>query len=513
MRKTMPWSFAHYGVLWDYWYRTQFSDWGDRNVENSFAKRVAEMLGEEAHNDPWSEEMRRAFVDFCDTFYEFPVQLELSGTTASGQPIYAQRVLGKSYAEALKAGRERLTLRRVGPHDPRTVLSMVVSGTAYPEKAQDEAVLRAFMRVWHLRGFIPVAATQTHQLTAQPAPHFLSRFAQSVQNSRGAATLANLASQCFSTTQNAVFAWRGDTRSWADVSAATGLHCKVISNNQGYLDWTNLKKPWHVFHEDRFRNHMYFRRNSKDNCLDTAVSISIVGHVDDYEGDEFKTSTTFPQLKLFTEDKRTRLTVKYRQRGSNATVQGPKYVDHVRLYLCRLPAGTRFFDTYKAQGLWGASQFPECAVRGIPLQEIYGYITFVRVHHGNGQEMDEGFDAFPVEDPKHSKLVRDAHGAGAVFRAAFVPFSRRWLESGSEEVESPAAEYLSVGNGKVTNGRLRDVPMDVGWVTVRSRHQRPEGRVRPQPPPRRDQQGNRSEVPQLRLSNRFEVLQDLDDTN
>lgn len=513
----MAWSFAHYGAVWDYWYRTSFADFGDRTVENSFAKRVGEMLGEEAHNEPWSDEMKQAFVTFCDTFYEFPEQLELQGTTATGQPIYANRMLGKSFATALRGGQERLVLRRLDPQLPDSRLSVALSATDYAQKQQDHEVLRAFMRIWLLRGFIPIAATENHRLTARPATYFLSRFSQGVQAPGRAATLADLASQCFKMVNGRfAFAWRGDTRSWADVLAAGGLHAKVISNSAAFLDRINVKKPWHVFHEERFRNHMYFRRNSKDNCLDTAVSISIIGHVQAYDGEEFKTNTTFPQLKLFPEDKRTRMTIRYRSMAGQM-VHEQRYVDHVRLYLFMLSPGTRFFDTYLAQGLWGGSQFPECAVRGVPANDIFGYITFVRVHHGTGQEMNEGFDAIPIVHADHSNLRRTVLGAQGVFNGALQRFSRAWREDGSAAVQPLAAEYVSIGNSNVTNGRLARLPQEVVWQQVRNRGQRPQGRVPPQPPVqgnRRRQRGqprNGGNSQPSPFHNRYAVLAELDD--
>jgi len=255
----MAWDFAHKSVIWDYWMNGGIKDFGPL-ANNTFIKRVGEMMGEEDKNAPWTLEMKQAFVPFLTLLYPFPPEFAFQGTTFSGQPKYTDAKAARTLATALKNGTKQLKLRMYGIKDSRLAVLLrggpYVGPTADKEFAADQKTVRDFMRIWMLRGFIPVAATTGSDITGQPKKRFIDRFSQTVQKPparRGpppivplvgpssVSTPAELGSLCRGVVSGgAKFAWRGDQRSWTEVGKASGLHAKVISNSKAYLNSTNL---------------------------------------------------------------------------------------------------------------------------------------------------------------------------------------------------------------------------------------------------------------------------------
>lgn len=440
----MPWDKAHRSVL----YRClkgssilfkDFPGFIPGNpptvADNSFAKRLGEMMGEEVVNSAWTDEMEKHFLNFFLRFYQFPDELSIE------KMGYRPKFKNPKWANELQTGKQSLSLIQ---EKGKSRLHKTIEGEKYPGSDEDVVAVKKFFKLWLLRGFIPVSMTHGSQMTKKPAIHFVQRFAKEVPNDGKIKSIPELINACVSTIRGPWrFAWRGDSRQWKDMIAANGLHSKVISNSKVYLDKTNLVKPWHIFSEDRFRNHMYFRRQQKDNCLDTCVSISIIGYNKKSAEIEFKTNACFPQLCLIDKKWRKKAYVKYRNTKGDL-ITAKKYLDTVRLYFMSLPAGTTYFDTGKAQDLWGSPVFPECAVRGVRAVNVLGYITYVRVHHGNGDEMDEAFDAIPIKHKNYTNLRRSPKGAEELFKKAVSCFTRAWAPDGSVEKPTDIKQYIKI---------------------------------------------------------------------
>lgn len=449
---SMPWEACHRQTILSYWRRTDYVDFGDASDanRNRFARRVRDMMGEESQTAAWTVEMENLLVAFLDAFYELP-----QGLTVARRG-YRPTFTSPQLAESVSRGLTRLTLTPT-PRNGGPRLQKALLGQGYPGLDDDVAAIRGFMQLYLLRGFIPYARTNGSAIVGVPANDFLDRFAPLPDSAR-TNSLATFCQRVLKQTQADTFAWRGDDRSLLTVTAAGGLMSKVISNPQYMLD-INLSRAWHAFSDDAFRDHMYFRRGQKDNCLDTCVSVILVGADDRYLNEEFKTNACFPQLCTFPENRRSRADVRYVPAGDRTVVEERRHVDVVRLYLLKIPLGARYVDTSEAQHQFGSERFPEAAVRGVRNDDICGYLTYVRVHHGNGDRMDEGFDAVPVVGDSHTRLTRPSLASQVVFDAANNRFSRCWAPDGSRNVGPLAASYQAIGQARVNNDKISGLPL------------------------------------------------------
>lgn len=450
----MAWEAGHRPTIVQYWRATDYADFGDASDahRNGFARRMREMMGEELVQANWTDEMEALFLAFVTAFYEFPDALTVVRRNYRGVPTFRE----PGFVNQLRNRTRQLTLKsqqgRLG-----TRLQLALKGAYSPTLAEDTQAIRGLMQCYLLRGFIPYARTNVRDIVGVPSNDFLARFAPLPGDAR-AASLAAFAAASVKVTNAEKFAWRGDDRSWATVTDAGGLLAKVISNAQ-YVSDINLSRPWHVFSDATFRNHMYFRRGQKDNCLDTCVSISMVGYDDVYPDEEFKTNACFPQLSVIVADRRTKAEIRYTPTGTQGVIEERRFVDIVRIYLIKLPAGTDYIDTGEAQHQYRSDRFPEIAVRGAPTLNLCGYVTYIRVHHGAGENMNEGFDAIPVKGSAHTDLRQPTEASRAVFNAAVTRFSRRWNPDGSRAVGPLAASYETIGMTRVHNGLLAGLPI------------------------------------------------------
>jgi hypothetical protein len=169
------------------------------------------------------------------------------------------------------------------------------------------------------------------------------------------------------------------------IRQAGGLINKADSD--GYADSVNLRQPWNPFSKATNRTDYFYRKNKKDNCLATVVSIST----------SFKTAATFPLLNgdfisglpaaLPTEAQVNGLSMAMKKHfhrvKSTIPAQGTliRVADRQQLYLVVVEGN--FFDTEGAQARreGEANKFPEFAVKRVPETGVLACVAFVRVHH------------------------------------------------------------------------------------------------------------------------------------
>jgi len=101
----------------------------------------------------------------------------------------------------------------------------------------------------------------------------------------------------------------------------------------------------------------------------------------------------------------------------------------------------------------GGGAFPERATRGIPMENIYGAVKFIRIHHADKATAtdDHGFTARPVSyelNYSHARAMKERWGRDFErleneFQAAFATdlLHRKWTPTGS--INLPA-EHLGL---------------------------------------------------------------------
>jgi hypothetical protein len=182
--------------------------------------------------------------------------------------------------------------------------------------------------------------------------------------------------------------WRGDSRPYHEVRDANGFTTKAASD--AYAIAKNLSANWHPMSTDLGRAWLWFRKNQKDNCLYSVVS---VGKTSDW-----KTYLAYPLIKLsggVVNKMRGYLgtrKVKCIPAGGGAAVLLDLPVSETYLYLF-VVAGLAL-DTGAMQG---KSEYPEIGVGKIPLKNVFGTIRFVRVHLGDVDTVtdDDGVICMP----------------------------------------------------------------------------------------------------------------------
>lgn len=165
----------------------------------------------------------------------------------------------------------------------------------------------------------------------------------------------------------------------------------------------NLSQPWNPYSADKVKNAMWLRKASLDNDYYTIVSVAI----------DFKTSVPFPTLDEqknpdyqfpMLDDKAVKplnqwspaeLTT-HRKNLARIQVATNRGVEE-KIRIC---TKTHAYMAVVHNGFmintqaYGGGQFPERAVRGLPVDSVAAYLPFLRVHHGGSRE--SGFTMFPA---------------------------------------------------------------------------------------------------------------------
>jgi hypothetical protein len=200
-----------------------------------------------------------------------------------------------------------------------------------------------------------------------------------------------------------------------------------------------MRDAWHPFHREEYRRHLYYRCGQNDNCLYTAVSVTPAvaiggGGAGAFQfavpdPNAFRINVTFPQLSTIPHAKRSLVYIDRTGTGTNVGAERlQRYVDHVQLYLCRIPNNATYVDTRALQVAVGnGAGFPEIALRGVRHADLMGYVTFLRIHHG--WQDAEGFTAIPVAD-RTRNLQPTVADATALFNAANAQFEIAWGPNG-----------------------------------------------------------------------------------
>lgn len=251
--------------------------------------------------------------------------------------------------------------------------------------------------------------------------------------------------------------WRGDGRDLGQLKDAGGFINKAQSEvrakgeSESYAEKILARKPWNPFSKPENRCDYFYRKMQQDNCLHTAVSVTL----------DFVTASTFPKL----EDMLGSLFGGYVIQPS-ATVEG--LPDHLRNKLCRVVTGTgkklfryadrqqlylvvlfgAFFDTQKRQA---SNPFPEVAVKRIPIRDILGSLSFVRVFDGlqESQGFTAHYDQAKSVWPTMERMIAFT-GDWAIARSLWptlheeitkittsMPFHARWTGSRGEIMGTP----------------------------------------------------------------------------
>ncbi len=189
------------------------------------------------------------------------------------------------------------------------------------------------------------------------------------------------------------YAWRSDSRAFADIVDSEGFMAK--GRSEKYAQAFGMRAPWHPYSDPNVRKYMWFRKGQRDNCLYSIVSIAKTE-----ENADWRAYLPFPLLKdapWGVSDKQ----VMCRVDGKWVTLK--LGVSTTWLYLFVM-SDLLVLDTGKLQG---HEAFPEQGAAGIPLENIYGAIRFVRIYHApagdnptaeKGAELDAvGLSALPVE--------------------------------------------------------------------------------------------------------------------
>ncbi len=377
-------------------------------------------------------------LDFLNVFYTRPPELNLRDPPLPHGPTFANSMGVNTYLNA-----NQLPLRR--DHTGVPMLYRLTNVAMNREYLGKSRILCAALSAMLRSGFVPVAKCgDDHVITGIPEDNVLT-----AHNSWGdLATTRNRVNNALREVPGDVYCWRGDNRPIDKVVQAGGLWCKAAS--EGYARDNNMRKPWHPFNDATCRNYMYYRCGQNDNCLYTAVSVtpaaSIGGagigqfqfnnpHLNPDALAAFKINVTFPQLEEIPVGDRTRVSIRRQQNGVGVP-DFRFYVDEVRLYLCKLPIGTRYVDT---RWLQDGNGFPEIAVRGIPHNQIMATLVFIRVHHHDDNA--SGFTAIPVTDMSTNRFPAN-NIVTALYNAANIQFEAAWGPNG---VNPPTLDWNSDG--------------------------------------------------------------------
>lgn len=271
--------------------------------------------------------------------------------------------------------------------------------------------------------------------------------------------------------------WRGDGRNLGQIGAAGGFLSKAqsevkLQNGQTYAESIGLREKWNPFSKPENRTDYYYRKMQQDNCLHTVVSVTL----------DFVTAATFPKLEDLLGSLLGGGTV-----GPNATIEGLpsdsrkklskvvttsgevyRYADRQQLYLVVLFG--KFLDTQKRQKGdqqgESAKSFPEVAVKKIPVNNIFGSLSFVRVF--DGLQEDQGFtayyDAAKSVWPTMDRCLAFA-GDQAIARQLFplvqdefkkisssMPFHARWTGTGGQKFGTPLKIWQVMKGGQLLYG-------------------------------------------------------------
>jgi hypothetical protein len=401
-------------------------------------------------------------LDFFNTFFLFPDEFTLRNTRGfrGGPPnrVFVDNAVANTFKRqgrlALRAdsGTSRFKLLQIhGSQVDR------IDNIYLPSVQGYARTMLAFLKVLMGSGFVPVLRCDDMGILGLPQDGYSDTFRR-LPESSGRPQSRTWVSDCLKTTAQTLFAWRGDSRSWNEVRAAGGFRCKVESG--GYSRSIRVMAPWNPFSDQATRRHMYFRCSQKDNCLHTAISLTPAAS--SVNNTSFKVNACFPQLEELPGilRQRQRITVKVlpnRGRLRDETC----FVDEVTLFFCYLPRGQQYFDTKLCQEKIRSPGFPEMAVRGLQSDNILGYITYIRVHHGTTNS--HGFTAIPVMDK--SALIDKPYypaGARAVYAAAQVQFAAAWAVDGWGAPAPPNGVWQDlsqvtiqkVGNMDVEGGKI-----------------------------------------------------------
>lgn len=253
--------------------------------------------------------------------------------------------------------------------------------------------------------------------------------------------------------------WRSDSRSYNQIKKAGGFLAKANSA-ESYAASLGMRENWHPFSDPSVRKYMWFRKNQKDNCLFTVVSVGAAK--------DWKTYLSFPLIK----DSPHAI---QRKRVMVNTVDNQKAlltfaVSSTWLYLFVMN-GMMAFTTGGFGLHYGyvdkSDFYAEIGVGEIPPGNIYGAVRFIRVYHAPcpqhldaqaGKMLDEvGFSAFPLEVVKPpqtdfaytnpSSVLQEMTKVKDAFKAVRKtdPVHLRWIKAGYENVN---AEF-QVGKVKV----------------------------------------------------------------
>lgn len=241
------------------------------------------------------------------------------------------------------------------------------------------------------------------------------------------------------------FCWRSDSRSMTEIGLDGGFQAKCNSANQETLAKNNMDKDWHPFNLPAIRQYMWFRKGQKDNCLYSVISIG--------NSEDWKDYLSFPLAADHKSWNMTDRQVSVQRNGRLETVT--LGVSWTYLYLFVM-SDLILADTEQIQS-WiaaekqrlkegrseGGGAFPERATRGIPMENIYGAVKFIRIHHADKATAtdDHGFTARPVSyelNYGHALAMKERWGRDFErleneFQAAFATdvIHRKWTPTGS----------------------------------------------------------------------------------
>lgn len=241
------------------------------------------------------------------------------------------------------------------------------------------------------------------------------------------------------------FCWRSDSRSMTEIGLDGGFQAKCNSANQETLAKHNMDKEWHPFRNPGVRQYMWFRKGQKDNCLYSVISIG--------SSEDWKDYLSFPLVADHKSWNVTDMPVMVMRNGRRESVTLGVSWTFVYLFVMSdlILADTQQIQDWIAQEKLrlkegrseGGGAFPERATRGIPMENVYGAIKFIRIHHADKATATDGhgFTARPVSyelnyNHRHAiqeRWGRDFERLEREFQAAFATdlIHRQWTPTGS----------------------------------------------------------------------------------
>lgn len=211
--------------------------------------------------------------------------------------------------------------------------------------------------------------------------------------------------------------WRSAQVPLTDIKKDVEIRAKVDIENKARE--RNITADFNPFSDAKVRSFYWFRKKMTDNDCQALAS---VGNTDDW-----RNVAAFPLLNSYGKKYKVRANL---ERG-NDRIEKELVAADVTMVLFLLH-GT-VMDTNELQRHYQKAGFPEFGIKKVDQNNVYGAITFTRVHHGDGMTDDStGFTIFHHDKWVQYSSWQEAQGnftdSEEVYNKTKAKFDKAWTD-------------------------------------------------------------------------------------